>query len=131
MHTFKICETKYVYILKEYMLFIVHCYPNDYFCFLQIGQNIPVYVNRKGINQTFWSILNLLHPFTSYLLNKKNSGVAGGFKVMFLQSRRNQEAYSEPCRAFKSDLQTELITKDSILYSWQGSEYVSETYSII
>ena len=112
---------KYVYILKEYMLFIVHCYPNDYFCFLQIRQNMPAYVNRKGINQKFWSILNLLHSFTSYLFNKKNSGIAGGFEVMFRQSPRNQEAYSESCRAFKSDLQTELITKNSILYNWQGS----------
>ena len=115
------CAYLYVYILKEYMLFIVHCYPNDYFCFLQIRQNIPAYVNRKGINQKFWSILNLLHSFTSYLFNKKNSGIAGGFEVMFRQSPRNQEAYSESCRAFKSDLQTELITKNSILYNWQGS----------
>ena len=38
----------------------------------------------KRIIQKFWSILNLLHLLTSYLFNKKNSDVAGGFKIMYL-----------------------------------------------
>ena len=58
---------------------IVHCSPNDCFCFSQNS-----YANRKRIIQKSWSILNLLHLLTSYLFNKKNSGVAGGFKIMYL-----------------------------------------------
>ena len=75
--------------------------------------SIPVDVNRKRIIQKFGSILNFLHPLTSSLFNKKNSGVAGSLipvprhyfqilKITYLpKSLRNQKAYSEPCQASK------------------------------
>ena len=76
---------------------IVHCSPNDCFSFNKFRQNIAVYVNCKRIIQKFWSILNLLHLLTSYLFNKKNPGVAGGFKIMYLLS-----ISKEPRGAFRT-----------------------------
>ena len=71
-----------LFIVQAY----VHCSPNHCFSFYKIRQNIVVYVNCKGIIQKYWSILNLVHLLTSYLFKKKNSGVAGGFKIMYLPS---------------------------------------------
>ena len=61
-------------------------FPNDCFSFHKIRQNIAVYVNCKRIIQKFWSSLNLLHLLASYLFKEKNSGGAGGFKIMYLPS---------------------------------------------
>ena len=71
-----------LFIVQAY----VHCSPNHCFSFHKIRQNIVVYVNCKRIIQKYWSILNLVHLLTSYLFKKKNSGVAGGFKIMYLPS---------------------------------------------
>ena len=76
---------------------IVNCSPNECFSFHKIRQSIAVYVNYKRIIQKFWSILNLLHLLTSYLFNKKNSGLAGGFKIVYLPSISN-----EPRGAFRT-----------------------------
>ena len=71
-----------LFIVQAY----VHCSPNHCFSFHKIRQNIVVYVNCKRIIQKYWSILNLVHLLTSYLFKKKNSGVAGDFKIMYLPS---------------------------------------------
>ena len=75
----------------------VHCSPDDCFSFHKIQQNIAVYVSCKRIIQKFWSIFNLLHLLTNFLFNKKNSRVAGGFKIMYLPSISN-----EPTGAFRT-----------------------------
>ena len=76
---------------------IVRCSLNECFSFHKIWQNIALYVNCKRIIQKFCSILNLLHLLTSYLFNKKNSGVAGGFRIMYEPS-----ISKEPRGAFRA-----------------------------
>ena len=53
------------------------------FVFSDFGRISGVCQSQKN-NPKIWSILNLLHLLTSYLFNKKNSSVAGVFKIMYL-----------------------------------------------
>ena len=123
---------------------IVHCSRNECFSFHKIRKNIVVYINYKRIIQNFWSILNLLHLLTSYLFNKKNSGLAGEFKIVYLPSisKEPRGAFRimefRPCQASKIrhfgnrvNNHSLFFEKRSILDTQQGSELASETYSII
>ena len=118
-------------------MFIVHCSPNDCFSFRKIRQNIPVYVNRKKAIQKFWSILNLLHLLTSYLFSKKNSAVAGDFKIMYLPpiSKEPRGMLQNPVKHLRfantANNHSLFFARRSILDTWQGSEFASETYFII
>ena len=65
---------------------VVHysLFPEWLFLFSQNSAEYSGVCRSQKINQKFWSILNLLHLLTSYLFKKKSSGVAGGFKIMYL-----------------------------------------------
>ena len=78
----------------------------------------------------------MLHFLTSYLFNQENSGLAGGFKIMYLPS-----ISKEPRGAFRASKierfanrannHSLFFPKRSILDTRQGSEFASETYFII
>ena len=75
-----ICVVPWLFIVQaHYSLF-----PKQLLLFSQISAEYSGVCQSQKNNPKIWSILNLLHLLTSYLFNKKNSSVAGVFKIMYL-----------------------------------------------